>query len=143
MTEALVLDTSAFGRAFEAGPDREEMLGLLESRRAVVSMLVVAEARGIVNTGLRQGLTPADARTLWKHLRHGLDLARKVSIETGDYVRAQEILVRETSLVAADALHIAVAEAVGRAGARVTFITADRRQAAAAVNLVDEVRLLA
>lgn len=143
MVEAIVLDTSAFGRAFERGPDQDEMRHLLENRRAVVSMLVVPEARGIVNTKLRRGLPAAAANRLWLQLRHGLALARKVAIEVEDYERAQEILVGATALGAADALHIAVAEGIARAGARVTFITADERQAAAAGTRLDDVRLLA
>lgn len=142
MAESLVLDTSAFGRAYEAGPDSGEMLSLLHSRRAVITMLVVPEARGIVNTKIRRGLPARDADRLWRQLRHGIELARKVAIEPEHFQRAQDILVNAPDLVAADALHIAVAEAIGHAGARVTFITADARQARAATPLLDEVRLL-
>lgn len=143
MVEAIVLDTSAFGRAFEAGPGRAEMLELLDTRRAVISMLVIPEARGIVNTKLRRGLPQREAHRLWRQLRHGLSLARHVAIEAEDYQRAQEILVDEPNLVAADALHIAVAEGIAGAGVRVTFVTADGRQAKAAQPRLDEVRLLA
>jgi predicted nucleic acid-binding protein len=142
VVEAAVLDTSAFGRAFEVGPHQAEMLALLERREAVVSMLVVPEARGIVNTKIRRGLPARDAARLWRQLQHGLALARRVAIEVEDYQAAQELLVDEPSLVAADALHIAVAQAIGRTGTRVTFITADARQAAAAEPRLDEVRLL-
>lgn len=142
MIEAIVLDTSAFGRAFEPGPDQLEMRELLESRRAVISMLVVPEARGIVNTKIRRGLPEHDAARLWRQLQHGLSLARHAPVEPGDYQRAQDILVRAPNLVAADALHIAVADGIAHAGVRVTFITADERQSAVAVPLLDEVRLL-
>ncbi|MDQ6746686.1 MAG: PIN domain-containing protein, partial [Candidatus Dormibacteraeota bacterium] len=107
-----------------------------------VSMLVIPEARGIVNTGIRRGLAPRDANRLWRQLRHGLALARHVAIEVEDYQRAQDIMVEEPSLVAADALHIAVAQGIGLTGARVTFMTADQRQARAAQGRLDEVRLL-
>lgn len=138
-----MLDTSAFGRAFEPGPYRTNMLQLLESRAAVVSMLVIPEARGIVNTKIRRGLGDRDARRLWRQLRHGLSLVRRVAIELEDYQAAQDILVEEPNLVAADALHIAVAQGIGRTGARVVFMTADERQAAAATPRLDEVQLLA
>ena len=137
-----MLDTSAFGRAYETGPSGDEMLSLLQSRSAVISMLVVPEARSIVNTKIRRGLPARDADRLWRQLRHGIQLARKVAIEPGHFQRAQDILVQAPDLVAADALHIAVAEAIGLAGARVTFFTADVRQARAATQLLDEVRLL-
>lgn len=142
MVEAIVLDTSAVGRAFEPGPDRLEMLDLLETRRAVISMLVIPEARGIVNTKIRLGLPAGDAASLWLQLRHGLSLARRAAIEVEDYQRAQDILVGAPNLGAADALHIAVAEGIARAGARVTFITADERQSLVAAPLLDEVRVL-
>jgi len=142
VVEAIVLDTSAFGRAFEPGPDQQEMLDLLETRQAVISMLVIPEARGIVNAKIRRGLPPRDAARLWRQLQHGLSLARRVPIEVEDYQRAQDILVGAPNLVAADALHIAVADGIARAGARVTFITADERQSLVAAPLLDEVRLL-
>ncbi|MGI8608025.1 MAG: PIN domain-containing protein [Candidatus Dormibacteria bacterium] len=138
-----MLDTSAFGRAFEAGPHQAEVLELLDSRRAVISMLVVPEARGIVNTKIRRGLSPRDAERLWRQLQHGLALARRAPVEVEDYERAQKILVGSPTLVAADALHVAVAMGIAGAGARVTFLTADERQASVAGRLLDEVRLLA
>jgi predicted nucleic acid-binding protein len=142
VVEAIVLDTSAFGRAFEPGPDQPEILDLLETRRAVISMLVIPEARGIVNTKIRRGLPAGAAASLWQQLRHGLSLARRAPIEVEDYQRAQDILVGAPSLGAADALHIAVAEGIARAGARVTFITADERQSLVAAPLLDNVRVL-
>jgi predicted nucleic acid-binding protein len=140
--EAIFMDTSAFGRAFEPGPDQQEMLGLIEARRAVVSLLVIPEARGLVNTKLRRGLALEAAAGLWGQVLYGLELVRKAPIELADYERAQAILVEEPDLVAADALHIAVARGIADAGVRVTFLTADVRQAKAAARLVDEVRLL-
>lgn len=118
------------------------MRELLDAHRAVISMLVVPEARGIVNTKLRRGLPRRDAHSLWRQIQHGLSLARHVAIEVDDYQRAQDILVEEPSLVAADALHIAVAVGIALAGVRVTFVTADERQAVAARPRLDEVRLL-
>ena len=66
-----------------------------------------------------------------------------MAIEVEDYERAPDILLGAPTLMAADAVHIAAAQGIALAGARVTFITVDERQARAAAGLVDEVRLLA
>ncbi|MGI8610486.1 MAG: type II toxin-antitoxin system VapC family toxin [Candidatus Dormibacteria bacterium] len=138
-----ILDTSALGRAFTEGPPHPWLTNLIDSGEATMSVLGLTEARSIVQTRVRRGLPASQAETLWTAIRTALELIRFTDLDRHDFEVAQALLGTEPSLRAADAIHLAGARHVAEAGVGVTFVTADRRQAAVAERLLDGVRLLA
>jgi predicted nucleic acid-binding protein len=137
-----ILDTSALGRAFADGTSNAWLRHLLDSGEAVMSVLALTEARSIVQTRVRRGLAAAAAKALWTRIRTALELIHFTDLDRQDFEAAQALLGSEIELRAADALHLAGARRVANAGVGVTFVTADRRQAAVAERLLDGVRLL-
>ena len=137
-----ILDTSALGRAFADGASNDWLRQLLDSGEAVMSVLALTEARSIVQTRVRRGLAPADAASLWTRIRTALEVIHFTDLDRPDFEVAQALLGSEIELRAADAIHLASARRIADAGVGVTFVTADRRQAAVAEGLLDGVRLL-
>ncbi|MHB8509116.1 MAG: type II toxin-antitoxin system VapC family toxin [Candidatus Dormibacteria bacterium] len=142
MAEAQVLDTSAFGRAFVEGPDQPWLASLISSRQAFMCLLGLTEARALVSTRVRRGLPAAAAADLWRMIRTSLDQVNFTDLERADFEEAQALMASDPGLRGSDAIHVASAHRVARAGVGVTFITADRRQASAAGRFMDRVRLL-
>ena len=142
MATAHILDTSALGRAFADGAGDAWLRDLLESGEAVMSVLALTESRSIVQTRVRRGLAAADADLLWTRIRTALELVHFTDLDRQDFEAAQSLLGSEIELRAADAIHLASARRVADAGVGVTFVTADRRQAAVAERLLDGVRRL-
>ena len=137
-----ILDTSALGRVFDEGAGNTWLRHLLDSGEAVMSVLALTEARSIVQTRVRRGLAQAYAEALWTRIRTALELVHFTDLDRQDFEAAQALLGAEIELRAAGAIHLAAARRVADAGVGVTFVTADRRQAAVAGRLLDGVRLL-
>ncbi|HEV1997232.1 MAG TPA: type II toxin-antitoxin system VapC family toxin [Candidatus Dormibacteraeota bacterium] len=142
MATVHILDTSALGRAFGDETSDEWLRDLLESGAALMSVLGLTEARGIVQTRVRRGLPADAAQALWLQLQAALEHINFTDLDRTDFEAAQALVGAENELRAADAIHLVAARRVADAGVGVAFVTADRRQAAVAERLLDGVRLL-
>lgn len=143
MATAHILDTSALGRAVGDAKRNPWVNDLLDSGEAVMAVLGLTEARSIVQTQVRRGLPADAAEALWARIQAALDLIHFTDLDRPDFEAARALLVVESDLRAADAIHLAAARRVADAGVGVIFVTADRRQASVAERLLDGVRLLA
>jgi predicted nucleic acid-binding protein len=141
--ELTILDTSALGRAVDAAGEGEWVLRTISSERAAACLMVLPEARSIVNTKLRRGVPAPTAEAAWVRLQELIEALDLLDVELRDYEAARDLLGGHPELGAAEAVHLAVALQVARAGVGVTFATADRRQAEVAGRLLDGVRLIA
>jgi predicted nucleic acid-binding protein len=129
----LYLDASALGKLYMAEPESDSLNRALRGRRDLhVSDLAITEIVSALARRRREGLLPADVpprlhATILAHLESGL--FHRVELIAEVHREAERLLLTlEVPVRAADSLHLALALA---AGAR-TFVTYDRRQAAAA-----------
>ena len=127
----LYLDASALSKLYMAEPESDSLNRALRGRRDLhVSDLAITEIVSALARRRREGLLPADVpprlhATILAHLEAGL--FHRVELIAQVHREAERLLLT-LEVRAADSLHLALALA---AGAR-TFVTYDRRQAAAA-----------
>lgn len=135
MTLSLYLDTSALAKWFFVELRSEDFVRFItEAGRAIVTPLTRLELHCLAFRRLRSGEIDEAYAADISSTFEGLCARRTLvvhPIEGGDFVAAEELLLRfggQVSLRTLDALHLAAAR---RAGAR-TFATADKALASAA-----------
>ena len=132
------LDTSALAKIYVSEPESAELEAALVGRRdLIVSDLAVTELASAVARRVHEGrLQPRDARSVYDRLLRDVTGGefRRAELTTNVHREAERLLMRWEQVVrlrAADALHLALAQAIG---ARV-LVTFDLRLQTAARTL--------
>jgi uncharacterized protein len=135
-----LLDTSAMAKNYIAEQGSADVQRLLDDPLSVihVSQLVRTEVVSVLARRLREGvLTEIEAgMMIAEYLARQGSYYQVIALAASVQEEAEHLLLHHP-LRAADAVHVAsgkvVAVALGAAGEDFTFVTADRRQAAAAM----------